>query len=106
MGIGEEVMAELVTRILGVLNPERIILFGSAATGGMTADSDIDVLIVEREPGDVLARAARVHQALRGIGYPVDVVVMAADRFEETRDVIGGLAYPASRHGRAIYEAA
>lgn len=106
MAIDDEVVTEVVRRVLRVCSPERIILFGSAATDRMTSDSDIDLLIVERDPGDVLARATRVLQALRGIRYPVDVVVMAADRFAETRDVIGGLAYPASRHGRAIYEAA
>jgi len=33
------------------------------------------------------------------------VVVMASERFEETKDLIGGLAYPADKYGRVIYEA-
>jgi len=38
------------------------------------------------------------------LGYPFDIVVMAADWFEETKSVIGGLAYPANKYGRVIYE--
>jgi hypothetical protein len=31
---------------------------------------------------------------------------MRTDRFEETKSVIGGIAYPANKYGKAIYEAA
>ena len=36
---------------------------------------------------------------LGDIGYPVDVIVMATERFEETKGVIGGVAYPAHKYG-------
>jgi uncharacterized protein len=36
---------------------------------------------------------------------PVDVLVMAPARFEETKEVIGGIAYPANKYGKVIYEA-
>lgn len=38
--------------------------------------------------------------------YPVDVIVMSTARFEETKDLIGGIAYPARKYGRVLYEAA
>ena len=44
--------------------------------------------------------------ALRGLGYPFDIILMTRERFEETKDVVGGIAYPASRKGKVIYEAA
>jgi hypothetical protein len=31
---------------------------------------------------------------------------MAKEHFEESKDVIGGLAYPAHKYGKVIYEAA
>jgi len=34
------------------------------------------------------------------------VIVIASERFEETKDVIGGIAFPAHRYGRVLYEAA
>lgn len=37
---------------------------------------------------------------------PVDVFAMTSERFEETKEVIGGLAYPANKYGKVIYEAA
>lgn len=106
MGLDERLVGEIVRRVLTVTAADRIILFGSAATGQMNADSDIDLLVVA--PAVVNARrdSVRVGDALRGLGFPVDVIVMARERFEETKDVIGGIAYPATRHGRVLYEAA
>jgi hypothetical protein len=50
-GLPQETIDEIVRRVLTVARPDRIILFGSAATGGMTPDSDVDLLVVERDPG-------------------------------------------------------
>ena len=41
-----------------------------------------------------------------GLGIQIDVFAMTPERFEETKVVIGGLAYPANKHGKVIYEAA
>jgi len=63
MGIDEVLVQEIVRRILSVARPDKIILFGSAATGAMTSDSDIDLLIVEPEPGDRREEYVRIRRA-------------------------------------------
>ncbi len=105
MGIDEGLIREIVGRIRNLADPHRIILFGSAAMGQMTRDSDIDLLVVERSPGDARLESVRLRAALRGLGYPFDVLVMASERYEESKDVIGGIAYPAHKYGKVIYEA-
>lgn len=102
----DELIEGIVRRILSVAEPERIILFGSAAAGQMTRDSDVDLLVLEATPGNTREESVRVREALRGLGFPFDVFVMATERFEESKNVIGGLAYPANKYGRVIYEAA
>ena len=97
---------EIVRRILTVAQPDSVILFGSAASGQMTPDSDIDLLVVEPNPANTRAESTRIRQALGDVGYPVDVIVIASDRFEETKSIIGGIAYPAHTFGRVLYAAA
>jgi len=106
MGIDDTLAHELVRRILAAARPDRIILFGSAATGTMTRDSDIDLLVLEREPGNTRQESVRIRRALDEIGYPIDVIVMSTERFEETKNIFGGIAYPAHRYGRILCEAA
>ena len=106
MVLDETLLDEIVRRILRVARPERIILFGSAATGRMTKDSDIDLLVVEPAPANPRERSVEIRDALGDIGYPVDVIVIRAERFERTKQLVGGIAYPANKYGRVIYAAA
>ena len=106
MGVDDTLIEEIIRRILSVTRPDRIILFGSATTGEMTRDSDIDLLIVEPDPGDRQGEYVRIRKALRGMGYPFDLILISTQWFEESKNVIGGIAYPANKYGKVIYEAA
>ena len=103
--LSEDAIREIVRRIISVSQPERVILFGTAATGEMTADSDIDLLVLQREVSDPRKDSVRIRSALAGLPSPFDVLVMRTARFEESRNVIGGLAWPAAHYGKVIYEA-
>ena len=102
--INEQLICEIVRHILSVANPISIILFGSAETGTMTSDSDLDLLVIEDGFANQREENLRLRKALRGLDVPVDVFVMTSERFHETKDVIGGLAYPANKYGKVIYE--
>lgn len=106
MGIDDRLTREMVRRILAATEADRIILFGSAASGTMTPDSDIDLLVVEPNPEDTREESVRLRRALDDVGYPVDVMVISTQRFEETKSIFGGIAYPAHKYGRVLYEAA
>jgi predicted nucleotidyltransferase len=72
----------------------------------MTPDSDIDLLILKKAPVESRRESTLVREALRGLGFPFDIMIMAVERYEESKDVIGGIAYPAGKYGKVIYEAA
>ena len=103
--IDEQLTGEIVQRICGAARVARIILFGSAVTGEMNRDSDVDLLILEEEPVDVRGEMVRLRTALRGLDMPFDVMVLSMKRFEKTKNVIGGIAYPANKYGRVLYDA-
>jgi predicted nucleotidyltransferase len=82
----------------------RVILYGSRALGRATEESDFDFLVVEKDPVSKRDEMRRLRQSLSDLDYPVDVWVMGEEEFEETRNVIGGLAYPAHKYGLVLYE--
>lgn len=82
----------------------RIILYGSRAHGTATPHSDFDLLVIEADPVSRWEETQRLRRALDDLPYPVDVWVMGEEEFEETKDVIGGFAYPAHRYGVVLYE--
>ena len=43
-----EVLQEIIRRVVETAQPEKIIMFGSAARGEMGPNSDVDLLVVKR----------------------------------------------------------
>ena len=104
MALDTVTIEEIITRIKRVVEPDRIIMFGSAATGEMHSDSDIDLLVVMPSCSDRRKHIIDIRKALRGLGLAFDVIVMETARFEETKNVIGGISFPANKYGKVIYE--
>jgi predicted nucleotidyltransferase len=103
MAVDEILLREIVRRVLTVTRPEKIILFGSAVAGQMTKDSDIDLLIVERAPKNRHEESVAISDAIGDVNFPVDVKIIASERFDATKNIIGGIAYPAHKYGRVLY---
>jgi len=106
MCIDQDMIDEIIDRITALLPVDRIILFGSAATCEFGEDSDLDLLLLIPDGENSRPISIRVRDALRGLGLPVDIVVMSTDRFEETKDIIGGVAHPANAYGEVLYDVA
>jgi predicted nucleotidyltransferase len=106
MTVQEETLQQIINKIVELANPDRVILFGSAATGEMTADSDLDLLVVESRVSNTRRESIRLRAALEDVPFPIDVIVMSRQRFDDTKNVVGGIAYPAHKYGRVLYEAA
>ncbi len=67
----------LIDSIVEGLSPEKIILFGSYATGQADKDSDIDLLIIANSNQDRLERIWQVYKLLRGKREtPMDIIVL------------------------------
>jgi predicted nucleotidyltransferase len=83
-------------------SPARVILFGSAARGEMTRDSDLDFLVIERNVENRVAEAVRLRDAVGRIGYPVDVIVMDEELAARRAKVRGTMVHHALREGRVV----
>ena len=102
--LDQSVLDEIVRRIVDVAQPERIILFGSAARGEMGRDSDVDLLVV-KDGAHRRRLAARIYDRLYGVGVAVDVVVVTPADVERYRDSHALVIKPALREGTVVYEA-
>ena len=96
---------EIIRRVVEVAQPERIVLFGSAVRGEMTRHSDVDLLIV-RDGADALELMVQIYRRLRGVGVPVDAIVVSADDVVRYQDSHALIIKPALREGRTVYESA
>ena len=100
-----KVIDELVRRILEIVSPLRIILFGSAARGEMGPHSDFDVLVVMPNGIHRGKIAEEIHRQMWGFGFPKDIVVVT----ESDVSQYGSNSYMIIKHaleeGRELYVA-
>ncbi len=104
IGDGDDVLAEVIRRIVRVAAPERIVLFGSAARGEAGPDSDLDLLVIKPGRYHRGHLTEEIYRSLSGVGQAVDVVVTPED-VDRYRDSIGLVIRPALREGRVVYAA-
>lgn len=102
----EAILKEMVRRIIKVADPEKIILFGSHATGHARPDSDLDLLVVARVKDSLRKKATEIDTALLGIPLAVDTVVVTPEQIEKWREVPGSIIHAAVSQGRALYDQA
>jgi predicted nucleotidyltransferase len=102
----EESVSRLTRLLVEAANPARIILYGSYARGEATADSDIDIMVVETDVHDRFKEMVRLNRVVRSIGISVDLLVVSKEKFDYWRDTPGNVYFEAAAEGRTLYEAA
>lgn len=101
----ESILQETVRRIRAVTEARRIILFGSAARGRMTAHSDLDILVVVPSGTHRRRTAQKIYRNMIGVGFAADIVVVTEDDVERFRDEPGMVIEPALKEGKLLYAA-
>jgi predicted nucleotidyltransferase len=71
------------SQIIAKYKPEKVILFGSAARGEAGPDSDLDFLIIKKDPPHFGEDRIRELSRLIERKVPVDFVVYRPDEFEQ-----------------------
>jgi len=91
-------------RIARRFHPEKIILFGSHATGTAGPDSDADLLVVMNCRGSRREKAIEMDVAVSDLGMAKDIIVTTPKDYEWRREVPGTIERPASLEGVVLYE--
>jgi len=103
--ISQEVLDKIIRRIVAVAQPERIIVFGSAARGAMGPHSDVDLLVVKSGQFDQSRLVGDIYLNLHGGGQAVDVSLVTPEQVERYRHTHCLIIAPALREGKEIYHA-
>lgn len=90
--------------ILSATTPDRVILFGSAASYEMHENSDIDIIVIFPD-NRTMANQKKGLYAERPKGdWPHDLLLMTEDEFDASVARGGGAVYLADKEGRIIYK--
>lgn len=101
----KKLLDEVTRRIVESVKPQRVLLFGSAARGRMSKDSDLDMLVVMRKSVHRRQVAQKIYRNLHGTGIAVDIIVATEKDLEQYGERAGTILKSALQEGRVLYEA-
>jgi uncharacterized protein len=105
MATADLVPERLLNQVVSVLNPRRVILFGSRARGEAREDSDYDLVVVlDDEAPDEMLSSRRSYEARKGIGLPIDILPCRESALQERARAIGSFAHMVLNEGVVVYE--
>lgn len=102
----ESMIHQAVERVVAAAAaPLKVIVLGSYARGDAGEDSDLDLLVVEKEIPDHTREYLRLRTALGSLGVGIDLLLYPEAEFEKRRDWCSTPIYWAVREGKVLYEA-
>ena len=106
--MSKDILQNIVEDIIKETGAEKIILFGSYARGEENENSDLDLLIIEKEPFN-RERSRRkeikkIREALSKYRIPKDILVYDKNEFENWKDSINHIIAQSVKEGKVLYE--
>ncbi len=98
-----KLIRQMVDRIVRQFDPQKVILFGSYATGSAGPDSDVDLMVVMPVVGSKRKKAVEIGVLLHDMNVAKDVIVVRPEEFEWRKDIVGTIEWPAAREGKVLY---
>ena len=101
-GLDQKTLDDIIRRVVEVAQPEQIILFGSAARGDMTRNSDVALLIIKKG-GDANLRA-QIYEKMYGVRVAISAILVSPTDVERYKDSHALVIKPALQEGKVVYE--
>ena len=99
----QNILTEIIQKIVEEAVPEKIILFGSRAKGEQTKDSDYDICVLKKGVFHKRKLAQRIYLAL-DVSASVDIIVETPEIFNELKNNPFLIYSDIAKFGNVVYE--
>ena len=94
---------KILKKILEIITPEKIILFGSRAKDSNKEDSDYDILIVKSGIENKREISRKIYRNLLGTNASVDIIIEMPEIIDKYKDSVGYIYKNILQEGKIIY---
>ncbi|MEW6214635.1 MAG: nucleotidyltransferase domain-containing protein [Nitrospirota bacterium] len=94
---------EIKQKIVDTVHPEKVILFGSYATGEATEESDIDFVVIWNSNLNPHKRNLFLSKLFPKRDFSLDIFAFTKKEAERFKDIPGTILHEAFHHGKVIY---
>jgi predicted nucleotidyltransferase len=97
-------ISEIINKIALGYNPDKIIVFGSYASGNQNEDSDLDLFVIKESDLPRPQRTMQVRKMLYGSMVPIDLIVYTPKEIEESKGNKYSFVFKVLSTGKTLYE--
>lgn len=91
--------------IVDYLNPDKLILFGSRATGENTNENrDYDICILKSNIAEKRKASQELYKLLYSTGAAIDLIIETPEIFNKLKSENSLIYYQIEKYGKVIYE--
>lgn len=94
---------DYVGKVVQQFHPDRVVMFGSYASGSQRKDSDVDLLVVMQHRGAAAEQAARIRRSIRA-GFPLDIIVRSPAAIRRRLAMGDGFIREILEKGKILHE--
>jgi predicted nucleotidyltransferase len=102
--IEQDKITEIINKIARYYDPDKIILFGSFATGNANENSDLDLLVIKDTDLPRPQRTVEVRKLLHGAMVPIDIIVYTPREINKSKKKKFSFVHEVLNNGKTIYE--
>jgi len=102
--ISNSKISDIVNKIAINYNPDKILLFGSYATGKATDDSDLDFIVIKNTDTPKQKRGREIRRYLLGSLVPIDLKIYTPDEFTQESHNDYSFLSSAIKDSKIVYE--
>ena len=99
----DKTLEKIIEKILEIITPDKIILFGSRAQGTAHEDSDYDILVIKSGIENKREITKKLYRNMLGTNASVDIILENAEIVEKYKDSIGYIYKFALKQGKIVY---
>ena len=96
---------EVISTVANTFHPQKIIIFGSVASGTAHSDSDIDLLVIMETDKKEPYRSVPVAISVGHIFIDKDIIVITPQEYESRKNDEKSMIYQIDKTGKVAYEA-
>lgn len=96
---------QVVSQIVALSRPQKVILFGSAAVGRLGSANDLDFLVIMPDGARTNKVLDLLNVGVRDKPMPCDFLVATASQLKQHAAVQGTIYHEIVTHGREVYAA-
>jgi len=102
--INQQLIEDISQKIVDHINPEKVILFGSYASGKSTDSSDVDLIVVRNTSLPKTKRGIEIRRLFYRQLIPLDIKVYTPDEFENESKTPFSFLFSALKNSQVLYE--